>query len=393
MSSPQALSGIRILDFTQMMLGPLCTQTLSDFGAEVIKVERTGKGDWMRSMPMVGEFVGGDSSAFHSFNRNKKSITVDMKSPVGVQALLDMAKHCDVVTENFRTGVMDRLGLGYEDFKAVNPKIIYASGSGWGTKSYLAKDNWPGQDLLIQAMSGVMANTGRAGAAPTPCGTPVADFAASQSLAIGILVALQARHTHGIGQKVEADLYSSTLNLMAQENFAVMNQNLKLERSAAGVASCWNDAPYGAYQTSDGWIVIAMCPLEVLAEIFDDAPLADMDSWTERDAVTERIQKSAHAYTNETLLQALRDRDVWTAPIRSTREALDDAIANEPHRLAVLHHKKAGDVTTIANPISLSETPPQYNSAAPLVGEHTEQTIADILGDDAVQKLKDAGVI
>ena len=186
----RALEGIRILDFTQMMLGPLCTQTLADMGADVLKIERPGKGEWMRSMPMIGEFVGGNSAAFLSFNRNKRSIAVDLKSLEGRQALLDLAKDCDVVTENFRSGVMDRLGLGYEDFKTANPKIIYASGSGWGADSYMAEKGMPGQDLLIQAMSGVMFNTGRRDDPPTACGTPIADFAASQALAIGILGAL-----------------------------------------------------------------------------------------------------------------------------------------------------------------------------------------------------------
>ena len=191
-----ALEGIRVLDFTQMMLGPLCTQMLADMGADVLKIERPGKGEWMRSMPMIGELVGGDSAAFHAFNRNKRSVTVDLKSPEGREALLEMSKHCDVITENFRSGVMDRLGLGYDDFKAANPRIIYASGSGWGSDSYLAKRGMPGQDLLVQAMSGVMMNTGRRDDPPTNCGTPIADFAASQALAIGILGAiLGARQT------------------------------------------------------------------------------------------------------------------------------------------------------------------------------------------------------
>ena len=169
---PAALDGIRVLDFTQMMLGPLCTQTLADLGADVIKVERPGKGEWMRGMPMIGEFVGGDSAAFHAFNRNKRAITADLKHPKAREALMDLAKDCDVVTENFRAGVMDRLGLGYEDFKAAKPDIIYASGSGWGQRTEMAKQNRPGQDLLIQAMCGLMYNTGRATDPPTAAGTP-----------------------------------------------------------------------------------------------------------------------------------------------------------------------------------------------------------------------------
>ena len=392
-SPPTALEGIRVLDFTQMMLGPLCTQTLADLGADVIKIERPGSGDWMRSMPMIGKFVGGDSSAFHAFNRNKRSVTVDLKSQAGRAALLKIALHCDVVTENFRSGVMDRLGLGYEDFKSVNPKIIYASGSGWGAGSQLASQGWPGQDMLVQAMSGVMFNTGRAGDPPTACGTPVADFAASQSLAIGILAALIARDRHGVGQKVEANLFSSLLAAMGQENFAVLNQGVELERSEAGVASCWNDAPYGSYSTRDGWIAIAMCPLEKLGRLIGDESLAKLDSWTDRDAATRQIAKMIKSRTTAEWMDIFKKEDVWAAPIRTSREVMDELINTDSDRLVTLDHRKAGPVKALGCPISLSETPAVAKMAAPIVGEHTEETLAEFLDELEVAVLKEKGTI
>lgn len=388
-----ALEGVRILDFTQMMLGPLCTQTLADMGADVIKVERPGKGEWMRGMPMIGEFVGGDSAAFHSFNRNKRSIAIDLKSPEGREALLELAKHCDVVAENFRTGVMDRLGLGYEDFKAANPRIIYASGSGWGSGSYMAEKGMPGQDLLIQAMSGVMSNTGRAGDPPTACGTPVADFAASQALAIGILGALVARDRHGVGQKVETNLYSAMLNVMGQENFAVLNQGITLQRSEAGVASCWNDAPYGAHPTSDGWIAIAMCPLSKLAGLLGDPGLADMDPWNERDATKLRIDEGTRKKTTAEIMAILEAADVWAAPIRTSTEAMDELVRLGSSRLVEMDHPRAGRIRAIANPITLSETPVSYRQVPPQVGEHTDEVIGDLLGGERLEALRDAGAL
>ena len=391
--TPGALDGVRVLDFTQMMLGPLCTQMLADMGADVLKIERPGKGEWMRSMPMIGEFVGGDSAAFHSFNRNKRSVTMDLKSPEGRAALLDMSKHCDVVVENFRSGVMDRLGLGYADFKDANPKIIYASGSGWGSDSYLAKKGMPGQDLLVQAMSGVMFNTGRAGDPPTACGTPIADFAASQALAIGILTALIARDRLGIGQRVETDLYSATLNAMAQENFAVLNQGVHLERSKAGVASCWNDAPYGSHPTADGWVAIAMCPLEKLGPLLDDPGLTELDPWRERDAVKLRIDEGTKKKTTAEILAVFEAADVWAAPIRHSSEALADAKENEPERLVEMDHPKAGKISAIANPISLSETPASLRHAPPVVGAHTEEVITELLGDAALPRLRESGAL
>ncbi|WP_136661574.1 CoA transferase [Nitratireductor sp. XY-223] len=389
----QALEGIRVLDFTQMMLGPLCTQTLADLGADVIKIERPGKGEWMRSMPMIGQLVGGDSAAFHSFNRNKRSVTVDLKSPEGRDALIEMASHCDVVVENFRSGVMDRLGLGYDDFSAANPRIIYASGSGWGAGSYLAEKGWPGQDLLVQAMSGVMFNTGRAGDPPTACGTPIADFAASQALAIGILGALLARDRHGVGQKVETNLYSATLNLMGQENFAVLNQGIELNRSEAGVASCWNDAPYGACPTADGWIAIAMCPLETLAELLGDEGLADLDPWSQRDETKQRIDAGTSKRTTAELMEIFEAADVWAAPIRNSKEALDELVALDSPRLVEMDHPKAGKIKAIANPITMSGTPVSLRFVPPQVGEHTDEVLGEMLGSEVVEKLRAAGAL
>ena len=388
-----ALDGIRVLDFTQMMLGPLCTQTLADLGADVLKVERPGKGEWMRAMPMIGQFVGDDSAAFHSFNRNKRSVAVDLKNPDGVALLLEMSKDCDVVVENFRSGVMDRLGLGYEDFKAANPNIIYASGSGWGASSYMAKQGMPGQDLLIQAMSGVMFNTGRAEDPPTACGTPIADFAASQALTIGILGALLARDRHGVGQKVETNLYSATLNLMAQENFAVLNQNITLERSEAGVASCWNDAPYGAHPTADGWVAIAMCPLAKLGPLLGDEGLAGMDPWNERDAVKRRIDDSTRTFTTEEIMAIFREADVWSAPIRTSAEAMEELVDMNSPRLVEMDHPKAGRIKAIANPITLSETPVTLRHVPPAVGQHTDEVLTELFGAERVAQLRADGVI
>ncbi len=391
--TPNALDGIRILDFTQMMLGPLCTQTLADMGADVLKIERPGKGEWMRGMPMIGEFVGGDSAAFHSFNRNKRSVTVDLKSEDGRAALLEMSKKCDVVVENFRSGVMDRLGLGYDDFKAVNPKIIYASGSGWGAGSHLAEKGMPGQDLLVQAMSGVMFNTGRAGDPPTACGTPIADFAASQALAIGILAALIARDRHGVGQRIETNLYSATLNAMGQENFAVLNQGIELERSKAGVASCWNDAPYGPHPTADGWVAIAMCPLEKLGSLLDDEGLAELDPWGQRDETKLRIDEATQKKTTAEIMAIFEAADVWAAPIRTSKDVMDELVDRDSSRIVEMDHPKAGKIKAIANPVSMSETPVSVRYAPPQVGEHTDEVLTEMLGADRTETLRRSGAI
>ena len=391
--APGALAGIRVLDFTQMMLGPLATQTLADLGADVVKVERPGAGEWMRAMPMLGEFVGKDSAAFHAFNRNKRSVAVDLKSEEGRALLLEIAPRFDVVTENFRAGVMDRLGLGYDDFRAVRPDIIYASGSGWGQRSEMARKNYPGQDLLIQAMSGVMFNTGKAGDQPTACGTPVADFAASQAMVSGILAALIARDRQGIGQRVEVDLYSATLNLMAQENFAVLNQGLTLERSEAGVATPWNDAPYGPHPVADGYVAIAMCPLPKLAELLGEPRIATLHGFRDRDEVKRLIDARTATMTKAGLLDLLRGADVWCAPVRDSREAMDELVETGSDRLVELDHPEAGPVKAIACPITLTQTPAMRRDAAPTVGQHTDEVLDELIGPERRAALRGAGAI
>ena len=392
-SSPTALEGVVILDSTQMMMGPLATQTLADLGADVIKVERPGKGEFNRTMPMIGKAPNLDSPVFYAFNRNKRSITVDLKHPEGRAAILKLAERVDVVVENYRTGVMERLGLGYEDFRKVNPRVIFASGSGWGAGSELATASTPGQTLLIEAMSGLMMNTGRAGDLPTAAGTPVADFAGSQSLAIGILGALLARERIGVGQKVEADLYSSTLNMMAQENYTVLNNGVTLERSTTGISTTWNDAPYGPHQTSDGWIAIAMCPLPKLGPLLDDPDLATLDPWKDREAVRQRVDGLTKTRTTADLMRLFKEADVWAAPIRTSTEAMAELEDAYPPRLYKMEHKEAGTIRAIASPITLSVTPPRVRYVPPLLGEHTENILTEKLGAAAYERLKASGAL
>ncbi len=390
---PQALQGIRILDFTQMMMGPFGVQILADLGADVIKVERQGAGEWMRSMPMVGEFVGGDSAAFLSMNRNKRSVTVNVKDAAGRAAIFELAKTCDVVVENFRAGVMQRLGLGYDDFKAVKDDIVYVSGSGWGQTSELARKNRPGQDLLIQAMSGLMFNTGRATDPPTALGTPIADIVGGFSVANAILAGVLARNTHGIGQWIEVDLYSSVMASMCQELFAILNQNVRISRSEAGIASMWNDAPYGAYPTSDGWIVIAMVELERLGPLVGDDSLAELDSWADRDAVKRRLESITVTRTTAEWMEILTAADVWAAPVRDSYEAIDELKSTGSRLLVDMEHAKAGTITAIGCPITMTRTPATVRNAPPLVGEHTEEVFSSVLGAERTRDMIDSGVI
>jgi len=388
----QALDGVRILDFTQMMLGPFGTQMLADLGADVIKVERPVVGEWERGLRLGGELVGaagagGESACFLAMNRNKRSIAADLKDGPTREALLRLGATCDIVVENFRPGVLDRLGLGYEDFKERRSDIIYASGSGWGQRTRFAKENRPGQDLLIQSMSGLAMNGGRRDDPPTPAGTSVSDAATALTLAVAILAALQARHQHGIGQRVEVDLYSTTMSFMCQEISAMVNQRMEFERSTEGIAQPWLSAPFGIYATADGWLALAMTPLEILAPVVDLPHLADLDPWADRDRIKEQL---GHVFTRQGTqewIEALLAAGIWCARARTMKEAVDELRDEGSSLICTVEHPKLGTLELIGCPITLSETPWRQRLAPPLVGEHTQDVFAEVLDEIELKAL------
>src|SRR3984893_3716677 len=281
-----ALAGIRILDFSQMMMGPWATQLLGDLCAYVIKDERPEVGEWERSLAAMGQFLKGESPFFLSMNRNKRSLTLDLKRSEARRIVDALIPKADVVVENCRPGVMDRLGFGFERLSALNSRLVYCSASGYGSRGPYVKR--PGQDLLIQALSGLAANTGRAGDPPTPIGTSICGAMAAMMVSCGILAALQARTHTGKGQKVEVDLLSTALAAQCQEAVVHLNNFPRWERSAAGITQPWIGAPYGIYPTSDGHLALAMNSLRALGELLDlpDVALYEgnpQGAFTERD--------------------------------------------------------------------------------------------------------------
>ena len=382
-----ALEGIRVLDFSQMMLGPYATQLLGDLGADVIKIERPGAGEWERGLEMMGDLVAGESAAFLAMNRNKRSVAVDLKEPAVRDALLTLAATCDVVVENFRPGVMARLGLGYEDLRAVRPDIIYCSGSGWGQDTPAARDNRPGQDLLIQAASGLAYHTGRDGDPPTFAGTSIVDAGTSLTLAAGVLAALVARERQGIGQWVQVDLFSTAIALQCQEISAIVNQRSAVRRSVAGIASPWLSAPAGMYRTADGWLAVAMAPLERVAELTGEAALATLDAWVDRDEVKERLDAVFVRRTTEEWLSVLLPGGLWAARARTTAEAVDELRAEGSPMVTTVQHPAAGAIELIGCPITLSATPWRLRLPPPRVGEHTEEVLAEVLSPQALSAL------
>lgn len=376
---PGALDGIRVLDFTQMMLGPWGTQLLGDLGADVIKVERP-EGEWERTLEMMGGLTGAGSAAFLAMNRNKRSVALDLKDPQAREALLRLGATCDVVVENFRPGVMGRFGLGYEDFRARKPDIVYCSGSGWGQDTAFARENRPGQDLLIQAMSGLAANGGRYDDPPTPAGTAVVDASTALSLANGILAALLAKERQGIGQRVEVDLYSTAIALQCQEISAMVNQHSTWERSKAGIAQPWLSAPYGIYRTADGWLALAMAPLPRVAQALRLPRIADLDPWADRDEVKRELDALFATGPTRDWLDILLPEGLWASPVRTTEEVIDELdSAEDTDMLVTVDHPDVGELKLVGCHIRLSETPWRLRAAPPRVGEHTREVLSEVL--------------
>jgi crotonobetainyl-CoA:carnitine CoA-transferase CaiB-like acyl-CoA transferase len=393
----EALSGIRILDFSQMMMGPWATQLLGDLGADVIKVERPEVGEWERSLAAMGKFLHGESPFFLSMNRNKRSLTLDLKHPEARRIVDDLIPKVDVVVENFRPGVMDRLGFGFERLSALNSRLVYCSASGYGSVGPYVKR--PGQDLLIQALSGLAANTGRAGDPPTPIGTSICDAMAAMMVSSGILAALQARTHTGKGQKVEVDLLSTALAAQCQEAVVHLNDFPRWERSAAGITQPWIGAPYGIYATSDGHLALAMNSLGVLGELLDLPEVAAYEgnsqgAFTDRDSIKRRLEARLATRTTNQWLELMATRDVWCAPVKDFEAIFSDPQVEAAQIVTTVEHPNIGPLKLIRTPITLSDTPASIRRPSPRVGEHNGEILRELGYDDSkIEQLEKEGVL
>lgn len=369
------LQDLRVLDFTALLQGPLATQILADLGADVVKVEKP-EGEWMRHWGICNSHTHGETDAFLAFNRNKRSITANLRDPDVVNRILDLAEHADVVVENFRPGVMDRLGLGYEALRSRNPRIIYASATGYGTTGPYA--DLPGQDYLVQALTGAMWLTGRRDDPPFPIGLAIADQVTGLHLVIGILAALQNRDRTGKGQRVDVDLLSCMLAMQQQELTVFLNHHDPLPRPAENVGHVGLTAPAGVYKTSDGYLMLAMFPCLKLGEILGLEWLMEYDTNQKmldgRDEVYRRLSEHFAQGTTSHWIDILTQHDVWCAPVQGY-----DSIHNDPQ---IVHKKLIWEVPigqdgesflTVGSPFSFSATPPALTRPVPRAGSHTAE--------------------
>lgn len=390
----EALEGVRIADFTQMMQGPWATQKLAEMGADVIKIERIG-GEWERTLDAFGELSKDVSPFFLAMNRNKRSVTLDLKSDDGREVALEIAADADVVAENFRPGVMDSLGLGYDDIKEVNREVIYVSGTGFGGDGpYVDR---PGQDLLIQALSGLTKTTGRRDDPPTPAGSAVVDEHSAMLIAYGTLAALFHRERTGEGQRVDANLLNAAIDFQCQEITAALTMDKEIERSEAGIASPVNNAPYGIYETADGHIAIAMAPLDVLASELELPKLAeyetDSEIFDDRDEIKRTIEERTCEYETKDLLEVFLEVDVWVAEVNDFHEMAKDPQVQHNEMIVELDYPEVGEFQTTGLPIDLSETPPEITSPPPVAGEHSAEVLTEVgYSSEEIDTLVENGV-
>lgn len=376
-SSPGPLAHIRVLDFTQLLQGPLATQILGDLGADVIKVEKPG-GEWMRSWGIMASTTAGEMDSFLGFNRNKRSIAVDLKD-VGIrQRLLDMAIEFDVVVENFRPGVMDRLGLGYEDFRSVHPQVIYASSSGYG-QSGPYRDR-PGQDIIVQALAGATHLTGRRDDPPTPCGIGISDEYTGLHLAVAILAAVSHRQSTGEGQRVAVDLFSCTVAAQQQELTVWLNHGQDMPRAQENVGHVGGTAPFGIYPTRDGHLALAMMACPELGKVLGVDWLDEFDSnekmYTNRDAIHRLLSRHFATDTTDNWFKLLVAHDVWCAPVQDYADLeVDPQVKSAKLIWDVPVGEGAATFRTIGSPFSFSKTPATLRRGVPRAGQHNHEIL------------------
>lgn len=374
----RALEGIKIIDLSRVLAGPFCTMLLADMGAEVIKVEIPGKGDDSRTFP---PFKEGQGTYFINFNRNKKSIVLDLKNSSDSNKFIEIIKSMDVLVENFRPGTMEKMGLGYEKLRTVNNQLIYACISGFG--HFGPYKDKPGYDIIGQAVGGIMSITGWPDGPPTRTGTAIADILAALFCTIGVLSALHARTIYGKGQKIDVALVDSVVSAIG----TILQIYLVEKRIPKRSGNKYDFiAPYEAFMAKNGWFVLGVgnnniwkkfCGAISRNDLIDDERYnTNAKRVKHNNELAEIISKWSANYTVEELISILKADGIPAAPINNLEQIVNDphiAVAREMIQKIV--HPIAGEVKITGNPIKMSRTNPQIYASSPLLGEHTDSVI------------------
>lgn len=385
----KALQDIVVLDLTRVLAGPYCTMMLADFGADVIKIEIPVKGDDTRGM---GPFVNGSSLYYANVNRNKKSVTLNLKDPKGKEMFLALVKKADVVVENYRPGVMDRMGLGYEVLKEANERIIYAAVSGFG--SYGRCSARPGYDIIAQAYGGLMSITGEPDGEPLRVGTAIGDVLGGMNLTIGILTALHARELSGKGQRVDVALVDSVVSSLETGTQRYFASGKLPRRIGNRYASAY---PYDSFKAKDGNFVIGcgndklfnlLCTKVLHREdlLTDPRFLSNAQRCENHAALKVEVEKWSTTLTKEEAYEAINAAGVPASPINDLYQVSHDPHIVEDREMFIpVKHPVIGDMRVNGNPVKLLDMMPEVRTCAPALGQHNEEIYGQLLGMDKAQ--------
>lgn len=395
--SKGALSSLRVIDATQMLAGPIAGTRLGDLGADVIKVEPPTNGEFNRTRGFEDQMSNGEMTTFLAVNRNKRSLAIDLKSAGGKEVVYELVKKSDVFLQNFRYGTADRLGIGYEDLKKINPRIIYCSISGYG--SFGPYRDRPGQDLVVQGYSGSMFSVGASGDDPTPSALWGADVMTGYQAVIGILAAVESRHHTGVGQHVEVDMLSVVMDCQLQELVTFLNAGPMPRRMEERSAHGSIPAPYGVYKTKDAWLTLAMVPLPILGEILNDDWLKTLvhynDGHKHRNEVYKKIRHRFLDKTTEEWIKICDEAGAWCGPVYNYKDLVNDKHIKETNYIVEQPQFRGTSAKTVRPPIRMDQTPPTIRRGAPALGEHTQEILQGLLGfsDGKIDELINAGAV
>ncbi|AZS77361.1 CoA transferase [Achromobacter spanius] len=391
---PAPLTGIRVLDLTRVLAGPWCTQNLADLGAEVIKIERPGAGDDTRAWgpPYLKDEAGNDTTEaayYLSANRNKMSVALDIASPRGAELVRELALQSDILVENFKVGGLKKYGLDYESLKAINPRLIYCSITGFGqTGPYASR---PGYDFMIQGMGGLMSITGERddlpGGGPQKAGVAVADLMTGMYSTVGILAALLERANSGLGQHIDMALLDCQVSMMANQNLNFMTSGVAPQR--AGNAH-QNLVPYQVFAAADGHLIVAVGNDSQFRNYCGAIGLPELSADPRFSTNPQRVKNRTELVPLLAERMATGARDHWLAALEAVGVPAGpintlDQVYEDPHVLArqmkrELPHPAAGKVPMAASPLKFSDSPVEYRRPPPMLGEHTVQVLAEKLG-------------
>lgn len=403
MSEHSALENLTILDLTRVLAGPFCTMMLADMGAKVIKIEIPSGGDDTREYPPFRLNKNGERESvyFANINRNKKGITLNLKSEEGKHLFRELVKKADIVVENYRPGVMDKLGLGYDALRKINPQIIYGSVSGFGnTGPYRLR---PGYDILAQAMGGMMAITGVPGGPPTRVGSAIGDILGGLHLAIGLLAAVNARNLTGQGQRVDISLMDSVIAATENTGIKYLESGKIPPRMGNRYAAV---SPYDAFRVKNGTIIIAagnqhlyekLCT-EILhrPDMITDPRFTDMSGRLEnQDAIKEAVEDTLKDQTMDQAVSLLLSKGIPAGPIYDIKQIMNDPQVKDREMFVEIEHPTLGEITVNGCAIKLGDTPASVRTPAPELGQDNDEVLKEYLGitDEAIATYREEGVL